>query len=344
VKMGAREPMAVDLSIIIVNYNSAEYVCTCIKTIYEQTKATRFQIIVVDNASYDACKKRLADEFPEVLFIQSHQNLGFGKANNMGAKYTAGKVLLFLNPDTEIKEHAIDRLYAIFSTLEDPGSVGCRLLNSDGTFQKSCVQALPTVLNQILDADALMQLYPKSKLWGKAGLLKIGNGPVKVETVSGACLMIRKEVYDKVGGFSPDYFMYAEDRDLCFKTGSIGLNNYYVDDAIIVHHGGGSTNRVVSNFSNVMMRESTSKFLLKSRGPLYSFCYRVGLCCAAVFRLAILILLRPKCLARGKLDKNNEPLRKWFGILRWGLGFERWIRKYNQAEKADTACRLNLIQ
>jgi len=131
--------------------------------------------------------------------------------------------------------------------------------------------------------------------------------------------------------------MYGEDLDLCFKARRAGLRNYHVGDAVIVHHGGGSTNQSSSNFSDVMMRESVYRFLHKSRGRLYSLCYRAGLSGAAVTRMALLLVLYPVWLARGKVGGWAAAFRKWFAILRWGLGLERWIRKYDPPEKAEAA-------
>jgi len=328
---------SVDLSIVIVNYNSADYVTECVRTIREQASKVKYEVIVVDNASYDGCRERLARDFSDGIFVQSQFNLGFGRANNLGAEHAGGEVLLFLNPDTEIQDRAIERLYERFQKLDKPGAVGCRLLNSDGSLQTSCVQPLPTILNQVLDADVLQRLFPTFGLWGAAALFETGSAPAEVEVVSGACLMIRKDVFELLGGFSPEYFMYGEDLDLCYKTRRAGLRNYHVSDAVIMHHGGGSTNRSGSNFSNVMMRVSVYRFLRKSHGRLYAACYRIGLSKAAAARLALLLMLYPVWLARGKVGGWAAAFRKWFAILRWGLGLERWIRKYDPPEKAEAA-------
>jgi GT2 family glycosyltransferase len=133
-----------ELSIIIVNYNSADFVLACVRSICEQRCTVAYEVIVVDNASYDGCSERLAQYYPHVIFVQSQSNLGFGRANNLGARHASGEVLLFLNPDTEVRDRAVDCLYEHFQKLEKPGAVGCRLINSDGSLQKSCVQALPT--------------------------------------------------------------------------------------------------------------------------------------------------------------------------------------------------------
>jgi GT2 family glycosyltransferase len=318
----------VDLSIIIVNYRSADYVMACVHSIYEQTPCLQYEVVVVDNASGDDCSERLSRDFPEIVYLQSPSNKGFGRANNLGAEHSGGAVLLFLNPDTEIRDGAIEDLYHHFLKLEKPGAVGCRLLNRDGSLQASCVQSLPTVLNQLLDADALQRLFPKSSLWGAAALFKNESAPMVVEAVSGACLMIRKAVFDEVGGFSPEYFMYGEDLDLCFKVQRAGFHNYHVCDAQIVHHGGGSTNRLVSNFSHVMMRESVYRFLLKSRGWLYAKFYRVGMCGVALIRMALLLVFFTFWIRKSG-GGWHATFSKWFRILRWALGFERWVLKFD---------------
>ncbi|MGO9531630.1 MAG: glycosyltransferase family 2 protein [Syntrophobacteraceae bacterium] len=324
----------IDLSIIIVNYHSSDYVLACMRSICEQTYSVNYEVIVVDNASYDGCGEELARKYPDVVFVQSEHNLGFARANNLGANHARGRVLLFLNPDTEIQERAIERLYGHFLQLVNPGMAGCRLLNSDGSLQTSCVQSLPTILNQVLDADILRRVFPKSGLWGTEALLEKAPMPVEVEAVSGACMIVRREVFDSIGGFSGDFFMYGEDLDLCWKARRAGFRNYHINDVVIVHHGGGSLQQVRSNFSIVMMRESVSRFLRKSNGSFYSFCYRLALTGAALCRLVFMAMLFPAYAVRCRAKALNAPFRKWFAILRWGFGLERWTRRYGVLQPA----------
>jgi len=323
---------AVELSIIIVNWYSADYVLNCIRSIREQASVVSYEVIVVDNASFDGCRERLEREHPDVVFVQSQHNLGFARANNLGAGHARGTVLLFLNPDTEVRDRAIQRLYTSIRALPDAGVIGCRLLNTDGSVQTSCVQSLPTVLNQLLDAEVLRRWFPKAGLWGAAALYEGGTEPAEVQAVSGACMMIRRDVFDRIGGFSPDYFMYAEDLDLCFKTRRAGSRNYHLGDLVIVHHGGGSSQQARSDFSNVMVRDSVGRFLRKSRGGFYSGCYRLALTGAALIRLALLMVLFPAWLARRGVRGWGAACRKWFAIFRWGLGLTRWTREYEQLE------------
>jgi hypothetical protein len=319
-----------DLSIIIVNYKSKDYLRQCLDSILASTHDIEYEVIVIDSGSFDGCAEMLEKMYPEVLFIQSESNLGFARANNLGAGSARGRVLLFLNPDTEMHEPAIGKLYTRFQSLYAVGVAGGRLLNSDGSLQTSCVQPLPTVLNQILDAEAFQRWFPKFGLWTTAAKFRNETKPVEVEALSGACMMVYRGVFEQVGGFSQEYFMYGEDLDLCYKTQKAGLKNYYVPDATIIHHGGGSTSRSVNNFSNVMMRESVYRFLRKSRGRFYSGCYRAGMSGAAVIRMTLLIAIGLVWFARGYGSAWGAAFRKWLGILRWGFGLERWIRKYDQ--------------
>lgn len=322
----------IDLSIIIVNWNSADYVLECIRSINAHNYSFDHEIIVVDNASFDRCGEELKSLHPDVIFIQNPENSGFARANNVGAEKAGGAVLLFLNPDTEVLNGAIELMYKSFSTLPKPGVAGCKLLNTDKTLQASCVQPFPTILNQVLDAEAARRLFPKARIWGTNALLNEENEITEVEAVSGACMMIRREVFKEVNGFSPEYFMYAEDIDLCFKTRRNGYRNYYIAAATIVHHGGGSSQQARSNFSNIMMRESISRFLCKSRGRLYSYYYRLFLSAMALFRLMILGALFPVNLGRRKLGMWGGAFKKWFAILRWGLGLDQSMRPYRHTE------------
>lgn len=315
-----------DLSIIIVNWKSKEYLRNCLASILAETEELNYEIVVIDSASFDGAGEMLAREFPQVQFIQSQENLGFSKANNVAFQASTGEVLLFLNPDTELVGPAINQLYTTLRELPNAGIVGARLLNTDGSLQTSCVQAFPTILNQLLNAEALRRLTPGARLWGMRALFALGQKPEPVEMISGACMMMRREVFERTGQFSLDYFMYAEDTDLCFKSRQLGLVNYYVGGAVIVHHGGGSSQQARSNFANVMVFESNSRFLKKWRGASYSFGYRIAMSGAALVRVVTLILLSPVLLVLKGVGRWRSACSKWLAIFRWGIGLWRWVR------------------
>ena len=159
-----------DLSIISVNWNSLEYLRECIGSIYDQTHGIDIEIIVVDNASPEGKVETLQRSFPEVRIIKNAANLGFSGANNLGHKYSTGKYLLFLNPDTRLAGPAINIMVDEIRSLPDAGIVGCKLLNTDLSVQTESIQRFPTILNQLLDVEYLRLLWPGCPLWELAPL------------------------------------------------------------------------------------------------------------------------------------------------------------------------------
>lgn len=317
------------LSIIIVNYRSVTYLEGCLRTIQDFTKGLDFEVIVVDSGSFDGCDEMLATKFPSAVFIQS-QNVGFARANNLGVLRSSGRHLLFLNPDTEIIGDALGQLVLYADSLSDYGVATCKLLNADGTIQTSCIQSFPTILNQILNAEFFRRWLPTSRLWGTAPLYRGDTQPCCVEAVSGACMLIRREVFDAAGGFSEDYFMYSEDIDLCHKVRALGLRNYLFPDAQVVHFGGGSSKSHGNTFADVMIFDARYKFFAKHKGVVYAAAYRCLMAVAASVRLALLgsLALLAKVVPKGPLGGVPVRIDKWVAVFRWSLGMERWIGDY----------------
>jgi len=314
-----------DLSILIVNWNSKDYLRECLRSVYGNTHSITFEVIVVDNASFDHCERMLASEFPAVKFIQSERNLGFAKANNLAFESAQGRCILCLNPDTEVVGHALQTLYEALMTAEAAGAVGARLLNTDGTIQTSCIQAFPTVLNQLLDAEVLRNAFPRLPLWGTTALLTESPKPIEVDAIVGACVMLKREVFQEVGGFDERYFMYAEDIDLSFKVHAAGRHCYLLTSASVVHHGGGSSKSSFSKFSAVMMRESIFRFMLCRRGVVSALLFRFGTGVSALVRLPLSLAF--SVFERGQTRSKTSSIRKWFSILRWCLGMEGWVQR-----------------
>jgi N-acetylglucosaminyl-diphospho-decaprenol L-rhamnosyltransferase len=196
------------------------------------------------------------------------------------------------------------------------------LLNSDGSIQDSCVQAYPTILNQVMDSRILRKFLPESTLWGNAVLFSKENAISNVDTLSGAFLMVRKKVFVEIGGFDETYFMYAEDRDLCFRVAKAGYRVVIDKCASVIHHGGGSTSSDgVSRFSNIMMRNSTYEYFRKHKGPVYAKAYRVSMSGNALVRLCLLFLSAPVISVRqGRFPAGS--FSKWGHIFMWALGCE----------------------
>jgi GT2 family glycosyltransferase len=313
----------VDLSVIIVNWRSATYLQHCLASLYRETHGIPFEVIVVDNASYDGCDRMIREEFPKVVFFQSHRNLGFAGGNNLGFLHSSGDILLFLNPDTEIIGDALVKMSDYLRNTPSAGAVGPRLLNTDGSLQTSCVRAFPTLWNQILDSDRLRRSTPTWTLWGMAPLFRGDSRPAQVEAISGACFMVKRDVFARVGSFGEEYFMYSDDLDLSYRIHQAGYSIVYMNDCQVIHHGGKSSEQQGHNFSDIQQRQSLAYFFGQTRGQLYASVYRGAMVCTSIARIVLLVCLIPFG-GRGIEKKNvSTALRKWSTILRWSLGGKR---------------------
>lgn len=317
--------MGIDLSIIIINWNSLAYLRAALRSIYASPIDVSYEIIVLDNASGDDLGEALQRDFPGVRFIQSAVNRGFAGGNNYAFSFSSGRYALFLNPDTEIVGDAITRMVRFLDNCTSAGIAGPMLLNSDSTVQGSCVCAFPTILSELLDSEALRRRFPRSPLWGASALLDNAGAPAKVDAVSGASLMIRRGVFEAVGMLTVDYFMYAEDVDLCYKARRAGWNTYFLPAAVVVHHGGKSSSAVKDpHFSSILLKESRFRFFRRNRGWCYANVYRISVAFAALVRamvLAVSLVFAPKPDA----PALRRSLEKWRRILAWSFGAESRI-------------------
>ena len=315
-----------DISVVIINWKSCDYVQACLSSLRRHAALLALEILVVDNASYDGCSSMIESCFPEVTFIQSEDNIGFARANNLGFSRSSGKHILFLNPDTEVETNALQEMFAVLNSDDSIGMVGAKLLNTDGSLQDNCITASPTILNQALSSNLLRKMFPKSRLWGKQVFFNSTDVPAPVEAISGACMLVRREIVEKLQGFKTDYFMYAEDSDLCMRIRRAGWKVYYAPKAEVFHHAGGSSAlRKESNFSSIMTRESLSHFFVLYRGTFYRRLFIVSCAVASSLRLTLLgALLVPLSLHAEQRRATLRAMRKWSTILCWSIGMNRW--------------------
>jgi GT2 family glycosyltransferase len=234
----------IDLSIIIVNYNVKEFLKNLLHSIKKASQNFSTEIIVVDNASDDGSVEMIREKFPEVKLIANEKNLGFAKANNLGLKEAKGKYILLINPDTLVAEDTFSKLIEFFESHSEAGMVGCKILNPDGTLQLACRRSFPGPWTSFTKVTGLSTLFPKSKLFARYNLTYLDeNQTYEVDAISGSFMMMKKEVYDKVGGFDEQFFMYGEDLDLCYRIQKAGYKIYYVHTTQIIHYKGESTKR-----------------------------------------------------------------------------------------------------
>jgi hypothetical protein len=232
----------VDCSVVLVAYQSAAYLPRCLESIARTTHTTSYEIVVVDNASSDGTVALLRESAVPVRVFQNPENLGFARAANRGAREATGRYLLFLNPDTELQEGALDRSVAYLDGHPVAGVLGAKVLNPDGTIQRACRRSIPTPRVAFFQLTGLGKLWRNHSAAGAYNLEK--QDPTRtadVGAVSGAFLLIRREAWQRAGGFDERFFLYGEDLDLCLGVSRLGYRVVYYPEAVVVHHKGASS-------------------------------------------------------------------------------------------------------
>jgi len=253
-----------DLSIVIVNWNTKDITCQCLKSVYQQTAGLNYEVIVVDNASSDGSVEQIRQDYPSVKLVTNDENRGFATANNQGMKIAKGRYVLLLNSDTVVLDNALDKIVAFADKQADAGIIGCRILNPDMTLQRSCFQ-FPSLLNMIISVSYLNKLFPNSKLWGRERMTWWGyEDQREVDVVMGAFMLAQREVYEKIGGMDEAFFMYGEETDWCWRAKKAGWNIVFTPDAQIIHLGGQSSKQVRRKML-LQLRSGILMFVRKNR-------------------------------------------------------------------------------
>lgn len=257
------------LSIIIVNYNVTQLLRNCLLSIQKYLEGISYEVIVIDNASTDNSWRNLMPEFPKIHFISSSENEGFAKANNKAIKTANGEYLLILNPDTEIEGDYIQDILDFADSKDNFGCLGVRMHDAKGNFLPESKRSVPDMFNSF---EKLFINFKRkeSKSYYQNNISEFENA--EVEVITGAFCLVKKEIYEKVGGFDEAYFMYGEDVDLCYTLLNSGYQNFYYGKASILHHKGESTikNEVYLERFYGAMQIFISKYYKESKPLQYS--------------------------------------------------------------------------
>lgn len=233
-----------DISIIIINYKTRELTLNCIESvIYSKTKYN-YEIILIDNASYDGIILEVYKQFPQVYCIENNKNVGFSKANNQGIKVAKGRYILLLNSDTVIEETTLETMIDFMDSNPNIGASGCKVVLPNGTLDKACRRGFPTPTASFYYFSGLAKRYPNNPKYNQYHLGHLNEDEVyPVDCLVGAFMLVRKEVIDEVGGLDEDFFMYGEDIDWCYRIKQGGWENYYYPMTTIIHYKGASSRR-----------------------------------------------------------------------------------------------------
>jgi len=232
-----------DLSIIIVTWNSQEFIRNCLDSIFLSQGNFSSEVIMVDNGSSDETAKIVEELYPQVNLIQNKKNLGYAKANNQGIEEARGEYILLLNPDTQVLEDALSLMYEFMEEHPELGALGPRLLNPDKSVQASC-REFPTFSTLIWEFFGLSRLFPRSRVFSRwrMGYFNFDKQR-EVDQPMGSCLMLRRATLEDVGILDENFVMFFNDVDLCFRIKKSGWRIYFYPEAKVIHHKGASTRK-----------------------------------------------------------------------------------------------------
>jgi GT2 family glycosyltransferase len=229
------------LSIVILCWNDRKVIADCLRSIFDGTHSTEFEVIISDNGSTDGSIEYIREKYPQVRLIENGRNLRFAKANNIGIRASRGEYILILNPDTIIHDGTLDNVVKFTEEHPEAGAVGCRVLNADGSHQETA-RPLPSLRSAWIAALYLKPLGYLSE-WFHPGIYMGWKGETErsVGWLSGCFILFRGDVLKRVGGFDEQFFYYCEDKDLCCRVREAGYSVIYTPEATITHLGGTST-------------------------------------------------------------------------------------------------------
>jgi len=231
------------LSVVILCWNDLAVIGDCLRSIYEGTHSTEFEVIVSDNGSTDGCIEFIRQTYPQVHLIENGRNLRFAKGNNVAFRECQGEYVLILNPDTIVHDAALDRIVIFADKHPEAGALGCRVVNLDGSYQEH-VRPLPTIRSEWMSALHLGALTVLSE-WFNPGVYQgwNGDGERTVGWLAGCFILMRADLLKKLGGFDEQFFYYYEDTDLCRRVWEAGMSVLYTPDISIIHLKGHSTKK-----------------------------------------------------------------------------------------------------
>ena len=305
------------LSIVIICWNDLRVIRDCLRSIYEGTHRTDFEVIVSDNNSIDGSTEFIRKNYPSVRVVENGANLGFARGNNAGINASRGEYVLILNPDTIIHDGSLDTLVAFADRHPEGGAFGCRVLNPDGTYQVSA-RLFPTIKRYWISALYLAKLakfcplftYEEYPHWH-------GQTEREVDWQSGCCVMFRGDLLKRLRGFDEQFFYHFEEVDLCRRVWNAGFPILFTPEAVITHLGGQSVGRFPIRFE-IEKHRSRYRYFYKHFGPkAANHCRHLSIAKIQVRQLGYGLLARFK-----PSDALRNRLEMYRAVLQWNRGLD----------------------
>ena len=280
------------LSVVIVNYNVENFLEQCLTSVLKASSGVETEIFVVDNNSVDGSVKMVKNRFPGVRLIENHDNKGFSKANNQAIHEASGQYILLLNPDTVVEDDSFRKIISFMDEHPDAGGLGVKMVDGKGKFLPESKRGLPTPDVAFYKISGLSHLFPHSKLFGKYHLGYLDKDKThKIDILSGAFMLLRKETLQKTGLLDESFFMYGEDIDLSYRIIKAGYCNYYFPETTIIHYKGESTKKTSANYVLTFYRAMTI-FATKHFSPKNAKLFSLLINIAIFLRAGLAILFR----------------------------------------------------
>ncbi len=282
----------IDVSIVIVSYNTSDVTLACLRSIEQRATGCTYEIIVVDNNSPDGSAEAIANEFPHVTLFANKDNKGFAAANNQGLAVAKGRYLLLLNPDTEVYDDTLEKTLRFAEANPEVGVVGVRSYGADGD-QQSTLFRTKRVLDVFINAFVPNRLMRKSRVLGRSRYIGIDlELEHDVEIVAGCFMFVPREAYEKVGGMDEQFFMYGEEAEWCHRFRTHGWKVRYYPGAKILHYGGVSTDRSQAQM-NLAMAKSNLLLVQKTRGRFSAYLANLFMLIRDLPRAAAWLVCKP---------------------------------------------------
>ena len=319
------ESISYIVSAVIVSYSTRELTLHCLANLYTDLGEMSAEVFVVDNGSADDSVSAVRAAFPQVVVIDVGHNAGFGSANNLAIARAAGEFILLLNTDAFVRPGVVGRLVAYLRDHPRTAVVGPRLLNEDGSLQRSCYK-FPSPGRAVCEHTLLTAAFPNHsrlgdyRAWAHDAERRIDG------FVIGACMLVRRTAIEQVGGFDERFFMYFEETDWCRRFRSAGWEVSFTPAAQVTHMNGGSGKGQPERVFDAFYR-SAEKYVRKHHGVSGLAVYRASLMAGAVVRAAA---FGARSLAPGRSPESattdRRLVRKWCRIFAWHAGLGGWSK------------------
>ena len=285
------------LSVIILNYNVRYFLELCVLSVEKAIQNLNAEIIVIDNNSSDDSCAMMKQRFPNIKLIEKQENFGFPKGNNCAVKEAKGEYICILNPDTVVAEDTFEKVLAFARGKTDFGIVGCKLIDGTGNFLPESKRGIPTPWVAFTKIFGLYKIFPNVSFFNKYYALHLDeNQTGKVAILVGAFMVMKRELYNELGGFDENCFMYSDDIDLSYRTLQKGKSNYYFHETTVIHYKGEST---VKDETYMKRFQEAMNFFYKKHFKVSSFF-------SIVMKIGIVFFSFIK-MFQGKAKQKNKP-------------------------------------